>query len=118
MPRSVSANEAKNRFGSLMRYVSDQGDEVIIESHGKPKAVMVSVASFEELERLRDQQRRRDALAELRALRAEVRAQNEDLTEEEALEFAVRASREMIDHLAATGKIRFVRDQRSQASAG
>ena len=118
MPKTVAANEAKNRFGALLRYVSDEDDEVIVESHGRPRAVIVSVASFEELERLRDQQRRRDALAELHALRAEVRAQNTDLTEEEADEFAVRASREMIDHLAETGKIRFARDRQPQSRAG
>ena len=113
MPKSVAANEAKNRFGALLRYVSEQGDEVIVESHGKPRAVIVSVAAYEEAQALREMKRRQDALAELRALRAEVRSQNEDLTEDEANEFAVRASREMIDHLAETGKIRFARDQRS-----
>ena len=58
MTKAVSANEAKNRLGYLLGYVSDQGDEVIVESRGKPKAVIMSIAAYEEVQALREQERR------------------------------------------------------------
>ncbi len=110
MPKAVSANEAKNRLGSYLAYVNEQDDEVIVENHGKPRAVNMSISAYEDVQALRAEKRRADLLDRLRALRAEVQSRNQDLTEEEANELAVRFSREMIDDLAAEGKISFERD--------
>ena len=112
MPKAVSANEAKNRFGSLLRYVTDENDDVIVESHGKPRAVIVSIAAYEEIRIQREQKRRADLLAQLEALRVQVRARNQDLTDEEADELGIRFSREMIDDMAERGDIVFERDLR------
>jgi prevent-host-death family protein len=112
MPRTVSANEAKNRFGSLLGYVNEHDDEVIVESHGKPKAVIMSISAFEEVEALREQKIRSDAIKRLRELRTEVRAQNQDLTAEQAEELADRISHDMIDDLADAGIVSFDRDRR------
>ena len=112
MPKSVSSNEAKNRFGAMLGYVNDQDDEVIVESHCKPKAFIMSISAYEEVRALREKQRRADILARLRELEARQRELNKDLTEEQANELAVRFSREMIDDLAAEGKLVFARDQR------
>ncbi len=112
MSRAVSANEAKNRLGSLLRSVSTEGEEVIVESHGKPKAVLISFEAYEEVLALREQKRRADALAELRALRDEVRAQNASLGEDEAEDLAERVSREIVDDLAASEAVTFERDER------
>ncbi|MBA2277217.1 MAG: type II toxin-antitoxin system Phd/YefM family antitoxin [Chloroflexia bacterium] len=112
MPKTVAANEAKNRLGALLAYVSEEGDEVIVENHGKPKAVIMSIYAYQEVEVLREKQRRADILDRLRALREEVRARNQDLTEDQANALAVRFSREMIDDLAAEGKLVFERDLR------
>lgn len=110
MPRAVSANEAKNRLGSLLRYVSE-GDEVIVESHGKPKAVIMSIAAYEEIQTLREQKRRAEALEQLRTLRAEVRVRNQDLTDEHATALAERFSHELLDDRATEGKVTFERDR-------
>jgi prevent-host-death family protein len=110
MSKAVSANEAKNRLGSLLRYVSTEDDEVIVESHGKPKAVIMSIAAYEELRELREQKRRADALSELRALRNEVRARNLSLSEQDAEALADRVSREIVDDLSAEKAISFERD--------
>lgn len=112
MPRAVSANEAKNRLGSLLRSVSMEGEEVIVESHGKPKAVLISFDAYEEVLALREEKRRSDALAELRALRDEVRARNASMGEDEAGALADRVSREMADDLAASKAVTFERDAR------
>jgi prevent-host-death family protein len=112
MPKTVSANEAKNRLGSYLAYVSEQDDEVIVERHGKPKAVIMSINAYEDVQTLREEKRRADILGRLRELEARQRERNKDLTEEQANELAVRFSREMIDDLVAEGKISFERDLR------
>lgn len=112
MSKTVSANEAKNRLGALLRYVSTEDDEVIVESHGKPRAVIMSIAAWEEVRELREQKRRADALDELRALRDTVRSRNRGLCEREAEGLAERVSREIVDDLADEGTVSFERDGR------
>jgi prevent-host-death family protein len=112
MPKAISANEAKNRLGSYLAYVSEQDDEIIVESHGRPKAVIMSIAAFEEVQMLREKQRRADLLERVRAFEASVGPRNQDLTEEQINDLAVRFSRELIDDLAAEGKLVFERDLR------
>jgi PHD/YefM family antitoxin component YafN of YafNO toxin-antitoxin module len=85
---------------------------VIVESYGKPKAVVMSISAYEEVQAMREQRRRAQAFNELRALRAEVQAQNRGLTQKEADEIANRFSREMFDDMAARGDIVFERDLR------
>ena len=41
MPRVVCATEAKNRLASPIGWVVDHGDEVIVESQGKPRRAHV-----------------------------------------------------------------------------
>lgn len=112
MSRAVSANEAKNRLGSLIRAVSMEGDEVIVESHGKPRAAIISIEAYEEMLTLREQKRRADALDELRALRDAVRTRNASLGTDEAEALADRVSREIVDDLADAGAVTFERDER------
>ncbi len=112
VPKTVSALEAKNRLGSLLGYVSEQGDEVIVENRGKPRAVIMSYAAYEEVQQMRGQKQRTDALERLRRLQERAAARNQDLTEEAAIEIANRVSHELIDDLAARGEIRFERDGR------
>ncbi len=112
MPRAISSNEAKQRWGSLLSYVSEQGDEVIVESHGKPKAVVISIAAYQEFLTLRDQKHRADALERLRRLHDRLATRNQDTTEEEAIDFGDRLSHELVDDMAARGEITFERDRR------
>ena len=109
MPRSVSASEAKNKLGSIIGWVLDTQDEVIIENHGQPRVVIMSFAAYEKVQVLKEQARRQAALARLRAVRERVRNRNPDLTEAQALELADRFTREVIDEMATAGKITFER---------
>jgi prevent-host-death family protein len=84
MPKTVSAREAKNRFGSMMEWATENQDEVIVEVYGEPKVVVMPYTEFERVTQLREEARRRDILARLEALRAQVQARNQDLTEAEA----------------------------------
>jgi hypothetical protein len=90
---------------------------VIIERRGKPTAVIVSIAAYDELQTFReDKQKRADALERLRRLderlAAHNRVHNSDLSEEEAIELSVRIERERIDRMAERGEITFERDLR------
>lgn len=115
MSKAVSVAEAESRFDALLGYV-DQGDEVIVESDGKPRAVLISFAAFEEVATLRDrdQKRRAAALEDFRRLEQQIADQNRnsDLTDEEIEALADRISREAIDSMVARGEISFERDRR------
>ena len=45
--RTVSATEAKNRFGAVLREVCRTGGPILIERAGRPVAVMLSVRAYE-----------------------------------------------------------------------
>lgn len=107
MPKAVSATEAKNRFGSLLGYVTEQDDEVIVESQGLPKAVIMSIAAYEQVQDLRERRRREDAFATMRRLRAQIQERNQDLTPEQADAIADRFSRDVVQGLIEKGKVRF-----------
>ena len=114
MSKTISANEAKNRLGTWIGYVNENDDDVIVESYGKPKAVIMSIEAYEEVQQLREQKRRAELLDQLRALQEEVSSRNRDLTEEQIEEIANRFSRDIIDDMAAEGKIVFERDLRER----
>lgn len=105
MPTVISSNDAKQRWGSLLGDVSQRGEEVIVASHGRPKAVVISVPAYEELQALREQRRRSEALERLRRLEERIAASNAGSTEteEEAIEFAVKLGREINRAVAGRG---------------
>lgn len=49
MERTWTATEARVRFGELLRAVSERGETIIVERHGKPTVAFVSVAEYERL---------------------------------------------------------------------
>ncbi len=108
--RTVSSNEAKQHWGAMMKAASE-GEAVIVESHGTPKAVVISPEAFEELREARERARREEAIAWLREYEASYDGRNDDLTDEEIEELANRAAHEIFDELAAEGKLVFERDQ-------
>lgn len=107
MPREVSATEAKNRLGALLAWVQENQDEVIIESHGKPAAVVIPVEQYDRLKAQKEQERRDKAIQTLRQIRAESLERNKDLTPEEGEALAERFSQDIVEALARKGKIRF-----------
>jgi prevent-host-death family protein len=107
MPKTVSTREAKDRLSALIGWAREHADEVIVESRGRPAAVLMPFAEYEKVQALREKQRREAALETLRRLQAEVSAQNRDLTEEQIEELADRATRDAIQALIEKGKLRF-----------
>ena len=55
MPRTVSASEAKTQFGAILDWAIKCKDDVIVESHGKPKAVIISFEEHQKVAELREQ---------------------------------------------------------------
>ena len=47
--KTISATEAKNRFGRLLRDVTLSDEAVVVERDGKPVAVVLSIAAYERL---------------------------------------------------------------------
>lgn len=105
MPKTMSSNDAKQHWGSVLSYVTDQADEIIVESHGKPKVVVLSISAYEELQAMREQRRRAEALERLHRLDERIAKSNAGSTEteEEAIEFAVKLGREINRTVAARG---------------
>lgn len=85
---------------------------MIVESHGRPKAVVLSMPAYEEFQALREQKRRADALERLRRLHERLTTRNQYNSEEEAVAFADRVAHELIDDMAARVEISFERDRR------
>ena len=96
----------------MIDQINEQGDEVIIEDSEKRNVVVISMAAYEETQMLRERARQAELLERLRALEERIGDRNADLSDEQVMELANRYSREMIDDLAAEGKLDFERDLR------
>ena len=86
MAKVVSASEAKSRFGFMLKQAKQE--QVIIEVHGAPEAVLISYHDYQLFEGFKEQNRRREAWEAFKSLRDEVSAQTLELTEQEAYELA------------------------------
>ncbi len=49
---SMTATQAKDQLSSLLERARSGGERIVIEKHGKPAAVLVSVEDLHRLERL------------------------------------------------------------------
>jgi len=95
MMRTVSATEAKNRLGALLRVVSEEGDVVIIENRRERAAIIISPEDFDELQTLRKEQQRREALEALDRIAAIQAERNKNLSEEDAQALVDRAIKDI-----------------------
>lgn len=86
--RSVSATEAKSRFGSILEWTDRSNNEIVICVYGKPKGVVMSYEEYKKVQELRERERRRKIWEELEALRHRVAARFTDVPEEEGYRMA------------------------------
>ncbi len=93
--KTISSNEAKQQWGSVMNAASAPDDAVIVESHGKPKVAVISYDRFEKMRELEEQARRAWALQQLRLIEERVGDRNSGLTDEQIEAMAVKAGREI-----------------------
>lgn len=104
--RTVSATEAKSRFGTMIDWATKDNREVLVESNGTPKVVIMSYDRYQEVSRAEEEKKRREALENIRSLRKAVQEQS-TLTEAEAEEVADRFVREVIDEMFEEGKLTY-----------
>lgn len=109
---TISSNDARQHWGSMMNAVRNPDDAVIVESHGKPKVAVISYDRFEKVLALEEQARRAWALEQMRQLEERIGDRNSDLSGEQIEELADRFSREFVEDLVAEGKIVFESDAR------
>lgn len=88
MPRTVSSSEAKSHFGELVKWTTENQEQVIVKLYGEPAAVIISYREYEEVEKLRKREQKRKALEALDALHQEACRQNSELGAEEAYRLA------------------------------
>ena len=86
MPKIVTATDAKTNFGAMLDWTVTEKDQIIVQSHGQPKAAILNYDAYTRFVEMTEQMRRQQALKELEALRVHVRARNQDLTDEQAME--------------------------------
>lgn len=73
MRRTVSAMEARKKFGELLESVYYRGDQVTIERAGKVMAILVPAAEYEELEAARQAEGKRRFFEVWDQIRADAR---------------------------------------------
>jgi prevent-host-death family protein len=73
MEQTMTATDARIRFGEVLRRVSEEGQRIIVERAGQPKAVIISVAEYERLKAA--QSRRKDWKEQVRQSRERIRAE-------------------------------------------
>jgi prevent-host-death family protein len=108
----ISSNEAKQRWGTVMREVAGSDDRaVVVESHGKPTAAVISYERFTELRRFERQRKTEQRLQRIRELEATYDGRNDNLGDDEIDSLADRFSREFVEDLEREGKIHFEQDR-------
>jgi PHD/YefM family antitoxin component YafN of YafNO toxin-antitoxin module len=109
-PRTVPPIESREQWDALVETIETEGD-AIVESTGGQKVAVISYDEFLAYQEQRKARLREEAYARLREMEERQSQRNADLSEQEIEELAERFSREVIDDLAAEGKLVFERDQ-------
>lgn len=94
MNKTISSTDAKLDWNAIISAASS-GDDVIVEVHGRPKTVMISFEAYQQVQVVREQQRRTKAVERLTALQRRQAERNSDLTEDEIEEIAICVGREV-----------------------
>jgi prevent-host-death family protein len=83
MEKTVSSQDATERFGDLLQDVSNKGDRYVVEQNGVPLAVVVPLALYSQWKRRRESffQQMREA------------AERADMSETEAIRLTDEAKR-------------------------
>jgi prevent-host-death family protein len=82
MPKTISVSEAKNKLSAMMDWAIQNQDGVVVESRGRPKAVILPYAEYEAYLSMRENEQRRAALQHMEELAAIVQDKNQDMTPE------------------------------------
>lgn len=93
MERSIGATSLRQRLTDILQAVREQGETYIIETFGRPQAVIISLDEYRQFQRFR---REREAFFEwLEATAARNAERNVGLTHEEVLAIIEQAREEV-----------------------
>lgn len=88
MPKIISATEAQSNFGAILQWAEENKEDIVVERRGKPTAAILTYEEYQALIALREQERKRRILDEIREIRRQVAAQNQDLSAEDVYRLA------------------------------
>jgi len=107
MPKTISVSEAKNKLSAMLKWAVENQDEVVVESRGRPKAVILPYSEYKLIQSLREKERRHAALKRLQELAFSNQALNQDLSPEDAEKIADEVTRETLDRMASEEEVTF-----------
>lgn len=93
--KTMSSNEAKQRWGTLIKSARDANDAVIVESHGTPVVAVIPYDEFAEYRKFKEAQRRQELLKRLDQFEAKYGGRNNDLSEREIEDLSVQIGKEI-----------------------
>lgn len=99
MERTVSATEARIRFGELMQRVADSGETVIVERDGVPRIAILSIDSYKHLKGEESPWEQWEA--NLRRLHERIRAELGNAVLPSSVEIIRQMREERDEHLAS-----------------
>lgn len=101
----MSSNEAKQKWGEVIRTAESPRGAVIVESHGKPKVAVISIDRFDALLRAEAATKREADLEWLRNFEQAHSDPTIELSDGEIEELSVRVGREVNRAAALTWRI-------------
>ncbi len=107
MPKTVTATEAKTNFDAMLEWTVTEKDQIVVQSHGQPKAAIINYADYTQYITLKEKNRREQAWQEMESLRKEVSARNTDLSEEEIYALADFITGDTINSMIAEDKLQY-----------
>jgi prevent-host-death family protein len=103
--KTMSSNEAKQKWGEVIRIAESPQGAVIVESHGKPKVAVISIERFDALVRAEAASKREADLEWLRKFEQTHRDPGSEFSDEEVEELSVRLGREVNRAAALSWKL-------------
>lgn len=107
MTSTLSASQAKTKFGTLLSLSTKRGDEFIVESYGQPKVAILPFKEYQKVDSLRRQAERQETRRQLEALREKIQKRPPKLTVKEVNHLADQLTREVIEEMVKKKKIVF-----------
>ncbi|MGN6032833.1 MAG: type II toxin-antitoxin system prevent-host-death family antitoxin [Thermomicrobiales bacterium] len=120
--RTITLAEAATQFDTVVDAVSAGEGDVILERDGTPKVAVISIEEYRDMVALREQEQQREArrakaLRWLREFQESYDGRNDDLSEEDSMDLAVRATREVRAELWEERQERLRKSGNAEASA-
>lgn len=105
--KTASVSETRQNLSPLLNWIKETNKDVVIQNRGEAEAVIIPISDYELLREARENRRRREAIAELMRIAAEVGKQNEGLSAAETAVIADEITREALGSLITQGKVKF-----------